>query len=394
MDTQTQASADWVALETKHASGAYAPKPITFVRGEGVRMWDAEGKEYIDCGTGIGVAALGHAHPALTKAIADQASTLMTVAAGYYHNDVRAAFMAKLAQIAPEGMNRVFVSNSGTESIEAALKMAKLKTGRSGVVAAIRGFHGRTMGTLGATWKKTYREPFFPLIPGYSHVPFGDVHAIKEAVTQETAAVLLEPIQGEGGIYPAPEGYLKKVREICDENGALLILDEVQSGMGRTGKWFACEHSDVVPDALCLAKALGAGMPIGATVFKDELSFDKGQHGSTYGGNPLACRAALTVIETIESENLLQHIAEVGEYFKEGLLALADLNPDKIKEVRGIGLMLAVQTKDKVAPILNALLENGVMALGATPTSMRFLPSFIISKDEVDHVLSVLDDVL
>jgi len=392
--TDTQAAADWVAMETKHASGAYAPKPITFVRGEGVRMWDADGKEYIDCGTGIGVAALGHAHPALTKAIADQASTLMTVAAGYYHNDVRSAFMKKLAQIAPEGMNRVFVSNSGTESIEAALKMAKLKTGRTGVVAAIRGFHGRTMGTLGATWKKTYREPFFPLVPGYSHVPFGDVHALQNEVTKETAAVLLEPIQGEGGIYPAPEGYLGKAREICDKMGALLILDEVQSGMGRTGKWFACEHDGVIPDALCLAKALGAGVPIGATVFKDEFEFDKGQHGSTFGGNPLACRAGLTVIEIIESEKLLDHVTEVGEYFKEGLLALADLNPDKIKEVRGMGLMLAVQLKDKVGPVLNALQENGVLGLGATPTSMRFLPPFIISKDEVDHVLSTLDDVL
>lgn len=394
MNTQTQAAADWVATEIKHASGAYAPKPITFVRGEGVRMWDADGKEYIDCGTGIGVAALGHAHPTLTKAIADQAGTLMTVAAGYYHNDVRSAFMEKLAQIAPEGLNRVFVSNSGTESIEAALKMAKLKTGRSGVVAAIRGFHGRTMGTLGATWKKAYREPFFPLVPGYSHVPFGDVHAIQNEVTKETAAVLLEPIQGEGGIYPAPEGYLKKVRQICDEVGALLILDEVQSGMGRTGKWFACEHYNVIPDALCLAKALGAGVPIGATVFKDELMFEKGQHGSTFGGNPLACRAGLTVIATIESESLLEHVAEVGEYFKEGLLALADIKPDKIKEVRGMGLMLAVQTKDKVGPVLSGLLENGVLALGATPTSMRFLPPYIISKDEVDHVLSVLDDVL
>lgn len=393
MNAQTQ-GASWIDVEARHASGAYNPKPITFVRGEGTRIWDDVGNEYLDCGTGIGVAGLGHAHPALVRAIADQANTLMTVMAGYYNNDVRAQFLDRLTDITPPGLDRVFLSNSGSEAIEAGIKLAKAHTRRTKVLAAMRGFHGRTMGSLSATWKVAYRQPFEPLVPGYSHVPFGDVDALKEAVTEETAVVLLEPIQGEGGIYPAPAGYLRAVRQICDQRGALFMLDEIQSGMGRTGKWFACEHDGVVPDVLCLAKALGGGVPIGATVFQEKFCFEKGQHGSTFGGNPLACRAGLAVIETIKADNLLENAATVGAYFKKGLQALVENKPQVAREVRGRGLMLALQLRGKAGPVLNALLERRILALTGGTTAVRFLPALTFTKDDVDRVLQALDAVL
>jgi len=385
---------DWSALEIQHASGAYNPKPLTLVRGEGVKVWDAQGKEYLDCNTGIGVAALGHAHPALTDAIADQSRELMTCNAGYFHNDVRAAFLDKLCAITPPGMNRVFLSNSGSEAVETALKLAKALTSRSGVVAAMRGFHGRTMGSLSATWNPKYREPFQPLVPGYSHVPFGEAEALSAAVTADTAAVLLEPIQGEGGVYPAPQGYLQTARELCNRHDALLIFDEIQCGMGRTGQWFACEHDRVTPDAMALAKALGGGVPIGATLFRDNLQFEKGQHGSTYGGNPLACRAGLAVIDTIQSENLLDHIAEVGAYFKHGLESLSASKPETVREVRGRGLMLALQLRGKAGPVLSGLLDHGVLAVLSGSTAIRLLPPYIFSKTDADTVLQALDEVL
>jgi acetylornithine/LysW-gamma-L-lysine aminotransferase len=386
---------DWSALELQHASGAYNAKPLALVRGDGVKIWDADGKEYLDCNTGIGVAALGHNHPALTEAIADQARTLMTANSGYFHNDVRAAFLDKLCSVTPGDMNRVFLCNSGSEAIETTLKLAKVLTGRTGVIAAMRGFHGRTMGSLAATWNPKYREPFEPGVPGCNHVPFGDVEALEAAISDETAAMLLEPIQGEGGIYPAPDGYLKAARELCDRHGTLLIFDEIQSGMGRTGEWFAGQHQDgIIPDAMALAKALGAGVPIGAAVFKENLQFEKGQHGSTYGGNPLASRAGLAMIDIMQSDNLLDNINEVGAYFKQGLEMFVESKPEKVREVRGRGLMLAVQLRGKVGPILSALLDHGILAVSSGSTAIRFLPPFIFSQENADQVLNALDEIL
>jgi len=393
MNVQT-CSTDWVEIETRHASVAYRPRPVTFVRGEGTRLWDDEGHEYLDFGTGIGVAALGHAHPALAQALAEQARTLMTCMPGYYHNDVRASFLDKLASIAPGNLKRVFLSNSGSEAVETALKLAKKHTGRGRIVAAMRAFHGRTLGSLSATWKAAYKKPFLPLVPGYAHVPFGDVEALGESVTDETAALLLEPIQGEGGIYPAPEGYLQAARDLCDAHGALLIFDEVQSGMGRTGTWFACEHDAVVPDVVCLAKALGGGVPLGATVFDTALGFEKGQHGSTFGGNPLACRAGLTVIETILSEGLLENAARVGAHFASGLQHLVETKPEQLREVRGRGVMLALQLRSKAGPVLSALQERGVLALSGGTTALRFLPPLNVTPAEVERVLEALEQAL
>jgi len=389
--TQTE---DIFHLEAAHGSGAYNPAPVVMVQGYGVRLLDKEGNRYLDCATGIGVAALGHAHAALVRAIAEQAGRLITCASGYYHNDVRARLQERISQITPGDLNRVFLCNSGAEAVETALKLARLSTQRAGIVAAMRGFHGRTLGALTATWNTDHRKPFEPLIPAVSHVPYNDVPALEQAVTQETAAVLLETVQGEGGIHPATPEFLQAARRLCDERGALLILDEVQCGMGRTGRWFACEHYGVVPDVLCLAKALGGGMPIAATAFREALSFKKGQHGSTYGGNPLACQAALAVIDTIENSQLLDNVAQVGSYFLERLRALHQAKPQKVREVRGMGLMLAVELRHKAGPVIKALMERGVLALFGGTTIVRFLPAYIFTQADVDETLQALEVVL
>jgi len=393
MDSRT-GTEEIIGLEESHASGAQKPAPIVIVKGDGVRLLDQEGNEYLDCGSGIGVAALGHAHPALVRAISDQAGALITCATGYYHNDVRARLLGRLSEIAPGDLNRVFLSNSGTEAVETAMKLARVCTQREGIVAAMRGFHGRTLGALTATWKPSDRKPFEPLLPGVSHVPFNDVASLERAITHGTAAVLLEPIQGEGGIHPSSLEYLQVARRLCDQHGALLILDEVQCGMGRTGHWFACDHYDVVPDILCVAKALGGGVPIAATIFRETLAFEKGQHGSTCGGNPLACRAATAVIDTIEHDRLLDNVSKTGSYFLERLNALHQANPEKVREARGMGFMLALELRCKVGPVLRALMERGVLALSGGSTILRFLPPYIFSKADVDETMRALEAVL
>jgi len=393
MDSRTKTE-EIIRLERSHGSGAQKPAPVVIVKGDGVRLLDQEGNEYLDCGSGIGVAALGHAHPALVSAISDQAGALITCASAYYHNNVRARLLERLSEIAPRDLNRVFLSNSGTEAVETAIKLARVCTQRREIVAAMRGFHGRTLGALTATWKPSHRKPFEPLLPGVFHVPFNDVVSLEQAITQETAAVLLEPIQGEGGIYPSSLEYLQAARRLCDQHGALLILDEVQCGMGRTGHWFACDHYDVVPDILCVAKALGGGVPIAATIFREALVFEKGQHGSTCGGNPLACRAAMAVIDTIEQDRLLDNVSKTGSYFLDRLNKLHQANPEKVREARGMGFMVALELRCKAGPVLRALMERGVLALSGGSTILRFLPPYIFTKADVDKTISALEAVL
>jgi len=383
-----------IDLETAHSSGAYAPAPLVLARGHGVRLVDIEGKEYLDCASSIGVAALGHSHPALVQAISEQAGRLIACSNGYYCNDVRARLQERISQITPGDLNRVFLCNSGSEAVETAIKLARHHTGRPGIIAATRGFHGRTLGALTATWKASYRRSFEPLIPGVVHTPYGDASALEHAITGEIGVVLLETVQGEGGIHPATSEFLLAARRLCDARGAILVLDEVQCGMGRTGRWFACEHYAVVPDVLCLAKALGGGMPIGATVFHEAFSFSKGQHGSTYGGNPLACRAALAVIDTIEYEHLLDNVSRVGSYFLERLNALHQARPQKVREVRGMGLMLALELRRKSGPVLRALMDRGVLALSGGATIVRFLPPYIFTEADVDEAMRSLEAVL
>ncbi|MEE2876501.1 MAG: acetylornithine/succinylornithine family transaminase [Candidatus Neomarinimicrobiota bacterium] len=384
----------WINLEERRGSGAYGGWPITLVRGKGTRVWDSSGSEYLDFATGIGVASIGHSNPLLQQVVSHQAGLLMTAHNGYYCNDVRAQFLNELARIAPLGLERVFLCNSGTEAIEGAIKLARSHSGRTQIVAAMRSFHGRTLGSLSATWNKAFREPFEPLVPDFAHVPFGNKEALANAMTEETAAVILEPIQGEGGVYPAPEGYLWEARQLCDQWGAMLILDEVQTGGGRTGRWFACEHYGVFPDVLTVAKGLGGGVPIGAVIMRDNISFEKKQHGSTFGGNPLSCRAALAVIQFIEENDLLSNAEEVGTFFLDGLSKLADEKREMIREARGLGLMLALQLKRSAGPVLAKLREMGVLALTAGRTNIRFLPPLTVTKGEVNRVLNLISDAL
>lgn len=382
---------DYIALEEAHTSGFYKKQPVVLVRGEGARVWDVEGREYIDCTSGHGVANIGHANPYVAEAIARQASRLITCSEIFY-NDVRAELLATLSQITPPGLKRAFLCNSGTEAVEGALKIARLVTGRKNFIAAMRSFHGRTFGALSATWRKEYREPFEPLVPGFSFVPFNNLKAMEKAINQETAGVILEVVQGEGGVIPGKGEYLLGVQELCRKNGALFILDEVQTGFGRTGKMFACEHHGLEPDLMCVAKGLGGGVPFGAVMIHEKLGeMPKRLHGSTFGGNPLACAGALAAIRYLKEHDLPKRAAELGEYF---LNRLSQINSPLIREVRGLGLMVGIELKKEAAPYLEALVREGVLALFAGPTVIRFLPPLVITKDELDKVMEAVERVL
>lgn len=379
------------AVEKQYNSGVYAKRDVVIVRGEGALLYDDLGNAYIDCVGGQGVANLGHAHPAIAQAIAAQAQRLISCPEMFY-NDQRAALMLKLGEVAPSDTKHIFLCNSGTESIEAAIKFARLSTGRRGIIAAMRGFHGRTMGALSATWNKKYREPFEPLLDSFSHVPFNNPSKLLDAVNETTAAVLLEVVQGEGGVYPASVEFLKAAQEACHEHGALLVIDEVQTGFGRTGKMFAFEHYDLQPDMVCVAKSLAGGIPIGAVLIGDRVGdLQPGIHGSTFGGNPLACAAAVATLEVLQCEQLPQRAAELGEYL---LGRLRQIQSPQIREVRGLGLMVGIEIKQKVAPYLQALMARGVLALPAGLTTIRLLPPLVISREQLDQVIQVLEEVL
>ena len=378
-------------LEDRHSSGVYSKRPLVIVRGRGARVWDAQGREYIDCIGGHGVANVGHCHPAIVEAIQEQAERLITCQESFY-NDRRAELQAELVRIAPLGLERVFLCNSGTEAVEGAVKFARLVTGRSDIVAAKNSFHGRTMGALSATWRKEYREPFGPLVPGFSHVPYNDLAAMEEALHQDVAAVILEVVQGEGGVILGDGGYLQGVQTLCRERGALFILDEVQTGFGRTGRMFACEHHGLKPDLMCLAKGIAGGVPMGAIMIHRRLrELPKRAHGSTFGGNPLACAAALATIHAVEAEALPQRAEELGAQF---LCRLRNIDSSLVREVRGLGLMVGIQLKRRAGPYLAALMERGVLALSAGPVVMRFLPPLVIGRDELEIVAQAVEEVL
>ena len=381
---------DFFEIETKYGAGVYAKQQLSIVRGQGASLFDVYGNEYLDCSSGHGVANLGHAHPKVAAAIAEQASTLITLFESY-PNDKRASLMKKMASLVP-GLERVFFCNSGTESVEAALKFARISTGRTNIVAAMRAFHGRTFGSLSATFNKKYRQGVEPLVPGFSHVPYNNIEALENVVTDETAAVILEAVQGEGGVYPADKGYFEAARRICDERGALLIVDEIQSGFGRTGRMFAVEHFGVTPDLLCCAKSLAGGVPIGAVLIGEKVqNLTPGVHGSTFGGNPLSCAAALAALAVIEEEDLAGQAADKGAYL---LGKLRQIESPLVREVRGLGLMIGIELKQKVAPYLMALQEHHIIALNAGMTVLRLLPPLVISYEQIDRLVSALEDVL
>jgi acetylornithine/LysW-gamma-L-lysine aminotransferase len=380
-----------IDLEQTYTSGVYPKRPIALVRGRGARVWDADGREYIDCAAGHGVANVGHCHPAVTAAIQQQAEALITAPEAFY-NDRRAALLEALAARTPGGLSRMFLCNSGAEAVEGAIKAARLFTGRAGIVAAKGGFHGRTLGALSATWNRAYREPFEPLVPGFSHLPFGDLDALDGAVTDQTAAVLVEIVQGEGGVRPGSSAYFAMLRALCEARGALLIVDEVQTGLGRTGRWFACEHVGVEPDIMCLGKALGGGVPMGAVVWRSRLGqLPAGSHGSTFGGGPLACAAGLAVLRVLDEEHLPERAAGLGDWL---LSELRAMESPLIREVRGMGLMVGLDLRVRVTPVLKALMARGVLALPAGPTVLRLLPPLVISEADLERVISIIEEVL
>jgi acetylornithine/LysW-gamma-L-lysine aminotransferase len=375
--------------ENEHSSGVYAKRQVAFVRGQGALLYDDQGREYIDCIGGQGSANVGHSHPAIVEAITNQARTLISCTEMFY-NDRRAQLVDRLTALVD--MPRVFLCNSGTEAVEAALKFARLTTGRSGIVAAMRAFHGRTMGALSATWNKKYRQGFEPLVPGFSHIPFDDLASLEAAITDQTAAVILEVVQGEGGVYPASRGFLQGAQELCRARGAMLILDEVQTGFGRTGRMFAYQHYDLQPDLVCVAKSIAGGLPMGATLIGERLGqLPVGSHGSTFGGNPVACAASLATLEVLEEEQLPQKAARSGEYL---MSHLKSLRSPAIREVRGLGLIVGIEIKEKVAPYLAELAGHGVLALAAGMTVIRLLPPLVITQEQLDKVVVALGEVL
>ena len=381
---------DILEIETTHSAGTYAKQPLVIVRGQGASLFDMDGVEYLDCSSGHGVANLGHAHPKIAKALYQQANTLITLFETF-PNDQRALLMEKITRLVP-GLDRVFLCNSGTEAVEAAFKFARLSTGRKNIVAAMRAFHGRTYGSLSATYNKKYREGFEPLVPGFSHVAYNNIEALEKALNEDTAAVILEVVQGEGGVYPAKGEYLRAVRRLCSERGVLLIIDEIQSGFGRTGRMFAVQHFGVIPDLLVCAKSLAGGVPMGAVLIGPSIkNLTPGVHGSTFGGNPLACAAAVAALDVIQEENLARQAQVKGAYLLDKLRRIDSPN---IREVRGMGLMVGIEMKQKVAPYIKALQERKIIALNAGMTVIRLLPPLVITYQQIDHLVEVLTEIV
>ncbi len=380
-----------IELENRHTSGLNTKRPLALVRGRGATVWDADGREYIDCMTAHGIATLGHCHPAVTTAIQKQAAALVACGEAVY-NDQRAALLAELTARTPGDLKRVFLCNSGTEANEAAIKFARLLTGRTDIIATMRGFHGRTFGALSATWNAKYRDPFIPLVPGFSHVPYNKLDAVAEAVTDRTAAVIVEVIQGEGGVHLGDQAYLRGLRDLCDQRHVLLIVDEVQTGMGRTGYWFGCQHSGIVPDLLCLGKALGGGVPMAAVVWRESLgTLPAGVHGSTFGGNPLACAASRAVLRVMAEEELPARAARLGEIL---LANLRTIKSPLVREVRGRGLIVGIELRRRAGQVLRDLMEQGVLALPAGTAVVRLLPPLIIEETQLGRVTQAIGCVL
>jgi LysW-gamma-L-lysine/LysW-L-ornithine aminotransferase len=376
-------------LEDLYELPVYPRRDVVLVRGQGARLYDDRGREYIDCASNVGVSNIGHGREEVARAIHDQYLALGNCY-GMFYNPVRAQLAERLVSLSPPGLKRVFFCNSGTEAVEGALKFSRASTGRPGIVAAMRAFHGKTFGALAATWGEEYQKPFLPMMPGLKHVPFNNIQKLSEAVDAETAAVILEPVQGEGGVRVGDRDYFRQARELCDQRGALLILDEVQTGFGRTGTLFACEQF-VEPDLLCVAKSLAGGIPMGAVLCADSVHVPMKSHTSTFGGNPLACAAALASLEIIEREGLPERARTLGAYFLKELQALRS---ERVREARGLGLMLGIELKEKAGPYVQQLMEKGVIALLAGATVIRLLPPLVITREEIDRILSALKEVL
>lgn len=377
-------------IEKRYMASVFSKKPIAIAKGKGVLFWDASGKEYIDCMSNYGVSLVGHSHPKIVEAIRKQ-SELLISCHGSLYNEARSVFLEKLFEITPKGLDKAFLSNSGAESVECAIKLARKFKEKYEIIAMMGAYHGKTFGALSATWDQKYRKAFEPLVPGFKHIPYGDSTKVRENISEETAAILVEPIQGEGGIRVPPPNFLKELREICDEKDSLLIFDEVQTGLGRTGKMFACDHSKVTPDIICIAKPIAGGLPMGVTASREDImsSFKLGEHTTTFGGNPLACAVGSATIDVIRKENLPERAAKLGSVL---MKKLGKLNDDCriIREVRGMGLMIGIEFRFDVLNIILKVLERGVLIGDAGRNVVRLLPPLVISQKQLDRAFETL----
>jgi len=389
MSTES-ATVDARSLQDRYELDVYGKRGITLIRGRGSRLWDDEGRAYIDCMSGHGALNLGHAHPGILEALNAQAAELMC-ATGAFHHKEKARLMSRLVELSPRSLTRVFLCNSGTESIEAALKLARLSTGRSAIVSFKRSFHGRTFGAMSASFQPKHHEMFAPVLPGVRFAPYNAVDSLDFELTEDVGCVVLELVQGEGGVHVAEAPFVATAARLCAERGILLVVDEVQTGFGRTGRLFACEHFGLEPDMLCLAKSIAGGFPMGALLTSDRIQPPVGAHGSTFGGNPLACAVANRVLDCLLAEALPEKALVEGRRW---LARLRRIESPLIDEVRGLGLMVGIQLRDRVAPYLEALARSGVLALAAGPKVLRLLPPLTIDAADLEAVAEVLEKIL
>ncbi|MDE1817551.1 MAG: aspartate aminotransferase family protein [Thaumarchaeota archaeon] len=380
--------------EDQFMGSIYQRFPVTIERGLGAHVWDASGKEYIDCMGGYGVALVGHCNPRVVKAIKNQLDKIITVHSSLY-NKTREEFLEKLIKISPKNLSQVYLNNSGTEAVEAAIKFARKFTGKKKMVAMNGSYHGKSLGALSVTFNQKYRKAFEPLVDSVSFSSFGDIEALRNTVDSDTAMVIMEPIQGESGINVAPDGFLQQVRKLCDEKGIVLVFDEIQAGLGRTGKMWACEHWDTVPDIMCLAKGIAGGVPMGATLVRPDIlaSISKGEQSSTFGGNPLSCAAGIGAIDALVEDKLVENADKNGKIFREGLERLKEKHKI-IREIRGKGLMIGVEMKFEVKDILFDGIANNLLLLYSGKNILRLLPPLVISESDINKALETLDVIL
>jgi acetylornithine/LysW-gamma-L-lysine aminotransferase len=372
----------------------YQRFPVTVERAQGATIWDTDGKEYIDCMGGYGVAIIGHCNKDVINAITLQMNKLMVCHMSTY-NDSRLQFLSKLNSIAPENLSRIFFSNSGAESIEAALKFSRKFSQKGGIISMYGGYHGKTFGALSVTYNSKYRKSFNPLLEGIKFVPFGDISSLIDAIDESIGTIILEPIQGESGIIMPPDEYVKAVREICTEKKLVLIFDEIQTGLGRTGKMWAGQNWTTVPDIMCIAKGIASGIPTGVTFVKDEIAkcMNLGEHSSTFAGNPITCSAGSATIDTIIKEDLVTKASDTGTYFKKKLIELKEKHPI-IRDVRGMGMMLALESRFDIRDILMDGIRNGLLMLYSGRTIIRLLPPLVMKKEQVSRAIEIMDKIL
>ena len=380
--------------EDEFMGNLYQRFPVTIEKGLGSHVWDVDGKEYIDCMGGYGVALVGHRNERVVNALKSQLEKIITVHSSFY-NKTREEFLKTLISVAPKGLSQVHLNNSGAEAVEAAIKFARKFTGKKGMVAMTGSYHGKSMGALSLTFSPKYRKMFQPLVEKVSFAKFGEIESLRSTIDEDTGFVILEPIQGESGIHVAPDGYLQDVRKLCDEKGILLIFDEIQAGLGRTGRMWASEHWNTTPDIMCLAKGIAGGVPMGATLVKSEILsvMGKGEHSSTFGGNPLSCAAGTAALQALTQDGLIENAEKMGKKFHEGLEALKEKHKI-IREVRGKGLMIGVELKFEVKDILMDGIKDGILLLYSGRNILRLLPPLVISEDDITKVLETLDSLL